>query len=48
MCLFPGVPCISIGTSHSQSNSHAPNENIYIDDWIEGMKIIATLIHKTL
>ncbi|MBY8984747.1 MAG: M20/M25/M40 family metallo-hydrolase [Candidatus Lokiarchaeota archaeon] len=46
MCLFPGVPCISIGTSHSQSNAHAPNENIYINDWIEGMKTIATLIHK--
>ena len=45
MYLFPGVPCISIGTSHSQSNAHAPNENIYIDDWIEGMKTIATLIH---
>ncbi len=46
MDLFPGVPCISIGTSHSQSNAHAPNENIYIDDWIEGMKTIATLIHN--
>ena len=45
MCLFPGVPCVSIGTSHSQSNAHAPNENIFIDDWIEGMKTIATLIH---
>ena len=48
MCLFPGVPCISIGTGHSQDNVHAPNENIYIDDWIEGMKTIATLIHRIL
>lgn len=46
MDLFPGVPCISIGTGNIQSNAHAPNENIYIEDWIEGMKIIATLIHN--
>jgi len=46
MDLFPGVPCISIGTANFQSNAHAPNENIYIEDWIEGMKIIANLIHN--
>ncbi|MHA2357521.1 MAG: M20/M25/M40 family metallo-hydrolase [Candidatus Heimdallarchaeaceae archaeon] len=45
MYLFEHIPIISIGTGHSEGNAHAPNENIYIDDWIKGKKTIATLIH---
>ena len=45
MYLFEGVPCISIGCGHSKSNAHAPNENIFIDDFVIGMKTIAKLIH---
>ena len=46
MYLFEGVPCISIGCGHSKSLVHAPNENIYIDDFEIGMKTIAKLIHE--
>ncbi len=46
MYLFEGVPCVSIGCGHSNSNTHAPNENIFIDDFVIGMKIIANLIHR--
>lgn len=46
MYLFEGVPCVSIGCGHSKSNAHAPNENIFIDDFIIGMKTIAKLIHE--
>lgn len=46
MYLFEGVPCISIGCGHSKSNAHAPNENIYIDDFVIGMKTIAKLVHE--
>ncbi|MHA1260339.1 MAG: M20/M25/M40 family metallo-hydrolase, partial [Candidatus Heimdallarchaeaceae archaeon] len=46
MYLFENVPCVSIGTGHPDGNAHAPNENIYVEDWIRGMKTIATLIHK--
>lgn len=46
MYLFEGVPCISIGCGHANSNAHAPNENIYLDDFVIGMKTIAKLIHR--
>ncbi|MBY9001727.1 MAG: M20/M25/M40 family metallo-hydrolase, partial [Candidatus Heimdallarchaeota archaeon] len=46
MYLFENVPCVSIGTGHPDGNAHAPNENLVIEDWIQGMKTIATLIHK--
>ena len=46
MYLFEGVPCISIGCGHSKSLAHAPNENIFIDDFEIGMKTIAKLIHE--
>ncbi len=46
MYLFEGVPCISIGCGHSKSNAHAPNENIFINDFEIGMKTIAKLIHE--
>lgn len=46
MYLFEGVPCISIGCGHANSNAHAPNENIFIDDFVIGMKTIAKLIHR--
>ncbi|MHA1219078.1 MAG: M20/M25/M40 family metallo-hydrolase [Candidatus Heimdallarchaeaceae archaeon] len=45
MYLFEGVPCISIGCGHANANAHAPNENIFIDDFVIGMKTIANLIH---
>ncbi len=45
MYLFENVPCVSIGTGHPDGNAHAPNENLVIEDWIQGMKTIATLIH---
>ncbi len=45
MYLFEDVPIVSIGTGHPEGNAHAPNENLYIDDWITGMKTIATIIH---
>ena len=46
MYLFEGVPCISIGCSNSKANAHAPNENIYISDFVIGMKTIANLLHR--
>ena len=45
MYLFEDVPIVSIGTGHPEGNAHAPNENLYIEDWITGMKTIATIIH---
>jgi len=41
---FLGYPIVSVGCSHPEANTHAPNENLKIDSFIKGTKFIATLI----
>ncbi|MCJ7667494.1 MAG: M20/M25/M40 family metallo-hydrolase [Anaerolineae bacterium] len=42
-----GIPAVSaIGVSHAQSRIHAPNENIKIADYIQGIKYIGELIER--
>lgn len=40
-----GTPAISTGVGYAQSNNHAPNENIRIADYIDGIKHIAMIVH---
>jgi acetylornithine deacetylase/succinyl-diaminopimelate desuccinylase-like protein len=42
---FLGYPVVSVGCSHPESNTHAPNENLKIKSFIKGTKFIATLIN---
>lgn len=42
-----GIPAASgVGVGHAQSRIHAPNENIRIDDYIQGIKYIGELIER--
>lgn len=42
-----GIPVASgVGVSHAQSRIHAPNENIKIADYIQGIKYIGELIER--
>jgi len=41
---FLGYPVVSVGCSHSQANTHAPNENLKIKSFVKGTKFIAALI----
>ena len=41
---FLGYPVVSVGCSHPEANTHAPNENLKIESFIKGTKFIATLI----
>jgi acetylornithine deacetylase/succinyl-diaminopimelate desuccinylase-like protein len=41
---FLGYPIVSVGCSHPEANTHAPNENLRIESYIKGTKFIATLI----
>ncbi len=45
-CGPTGIPAVSFGIDHAESNIHAPNENIYLDDYIDGIKMTASVIHK--
>ena len=40
------IPCIMIGVMNEDSREHAPNENIYLEDYNCAMKMIASIITK--
>jgi acetylornithine deacetylase/succinyl-diaminopimelate desuccinylase-like protein len=40
-----GIPTIGSGVGYAHSNVHAPNENIRIADYIDGIKHIAMVMH---
>lgn len=40
-----GIPTIGSGVGYAHSNNHAPNENIRISDFVDGMKHIAMVLH---
>ncbi len=42
----PPTPVVSFGISYSGSNPHAPDENIRLDDFIQGIKYFGRVIHK--
>jgi acetylornithine deacetylase/succinyl-diaminopimelate desuccinylase-like protein len=44
LCQKLGIPSVSVGVGNFGSNNHAPNENIFITDYIEGIKHIAAII----
>lgn len=39
------IPAVQIGVANTQSNYHAPNENIFVDDYIQGIKVTASVLH---
>jgi acetylornithine deacetylase/succinyl-diaminopimelate desuccinylase-like protein len=46
LCQRFGIPAVSTGVSYAYANGHAPNENIRLADFIEGMKHIALIVHE--
>ena len=38
MTEYLGIPTVSFGVGHDGSNRHAPNENIFLADYIDGIK----------
>jgi acetylornithine deacetylase/succinyl-diaminopimelate desuccinylase-like protein len=38
------IPAVQIGVANTQSSYHAPNENIFLDDYIQGIKVTAAVI----
>jgi acetylornithine deacetylase/succinyl-diaminopimelate desuccinylase-like protein len=46
LCAQFGVPAIGMGVGNANSNNHAPNENILISDYIQGIKHAAWVAHR--
>jgi acetylornithine deacetylase/succinyl-diaminopimelate desuccinylase-like protein len=45
LCAQFGVPAVGTGVGNADSNNHAPNENIVVDDYIQGIKHMAWVFH---
>lgn len=44
LCQKHGIPAVSFGVGHFASYTHAPNENIRVEDFFDGIKMMAALI----
>lgn len=45
-CHDTGIPCVMYGVANEFSQVHAPNENIYVEDFFLGIKMTASVIDK--
>ena len=46
LCEGLGIPAVSFGVGYSGSNEHSPNENIRIQDYVEGIKCMGEFIRR--
>lgn len=46
LCEGLGIPAVSFGVGYSGSNAHAPNENIRVQDYIEGIKCMGEFMWR--
>ncbi|GIP38697.1 peptidase M20 [Paenibacillus sp. J31TS4] len=46
LCQGLGIPSVSAGVGNFTSNNHAPNENILVTDFIQGIQHIAAIIDQ--
>lgn len=45
-CQKFGIPSAGFGVGHANSKNHAPNESIFVDDYLEGIKFMALVMHN--
>jgi acetylornithine deacetylase/succinyl-diaminopimelate desuccinylase-like protein len=46
LCAQFGVPAVGMGVGNAESNNHAPNENIAIADYLQGIKHMAWVFSR--
>ena len=46
LCAQFGVPAVGMGVGNAESNNHAPNENIALEDYVQGIKHMAWVVHR--
>lgn len=44
LCQKYGIPAVGFGVGHEKSQQHAPNESVYVDDYIEGIKFVVKVM----
>ncbi len=46
LCSRFGIDACTAGVGHARSEAHAPNENIYVDDFVRGIKHICLIMDR--
>lgn len=46
LCAQFGIDACTAGVGHARSQAHAPNENIYVDDFVLGIKHICAIMDR--
>ena len=46
LCQKHGIPAVSIGVGNENSRNHAPNENIHVKDYYDGIKHLAYIVDR--
>ena len=46
LCARFGIDACTAGVGHARSQAHAPNENIYVDDFVTGIKHICAILDR--
>jgi len=46
LCQRYGIPAVSVGVGNANSRNHAPNENIYLEDFYQGIRLIAAVLER--
>lgn len=46
LCQSTNIPAVLFGVYNDESQIHAPNENIYVKDYIDGIKLTATVLQE--
>lgn len=46
LCQKFGIPAVSIGVGNENSRNHAPNENIHVRDYYQGIQHIAVILDR--
>jgi len=41
-----GIPAVAVGVGHAGSNLHAPNENVRLEDYFQGIHFVGELIRR--
>jgi acetylornithine deacetylase/succinyl-diaminopimelate desuccinylase-like protein len=41
-----GIPALAAGVGYAESNLHAPNENVCLEDYFEGIRFVGELIRR--
>ncbi|MDR7543690.1 MAG: M20/M25/M40 family metallo-hydrolase [Armatimonadota bacterium] len=46
VCAPSNLPAVGTGIGHARANVHGPNENIRLDDYIQGIKHVALILER--